>query len=458
MAATVEIAGVGALCAFGMLLFFLFKLLLLDGHHVKTRCLDHTIWFWPSFFMNLLLLDAWVIFFTAILIKLLHSLFYFYVLYWVDNIVLWSEISACRIHYIFIFDHTVILKRRFIALRFLNRSCLIFGMAHWKITNGILISVLIQVIDLGGIILVQSISREAVLFLPFLYLVLDEYFSFLFFLLFKMLYRILNVNWISYSVDLIFILGLDIHGVCNWVITWLFGGRIKVDLASRCTQIIYYHVIGCKLTRNQLKGIFKHSFPAESGSFHGDIRQVGIICIKFEACRKFTSYRFLWHELALKIIEFEVKHGSSDLYDTWVVFISLFELDAILVLNIQKLHWPVYFNKWPEFGAIVLKDQFVASDSNIRVHPRYTDVRDFHISFNRSSHPEFIFLFKFFIGFFARIIALTKIENMNNFCRCALNRLKYHVFILIIRQVKLHDLKHSILHAVFKCLLAEFTF
>ena len=105
----------------------------------------------------------------------------------------------------------MIFHRRFIALRFLYGSCLILRLAHWKVTDGILISALVQVVDLGAIVLVQCISGESMATLSFLYLILDEYFAFLFFLLFDGLQGILNVNRVSYSVDLIFVLGHDIH-------------------------------------------------------------------------------------------------------------------------------------------------------------------------------------------------------------------------------------------------------
>ena len=83
MAATVEIAGVGTLGAFRLLLLFLFKLFLLDGHDIETSCLDHTIRFRPSFSLDLLL-DIRFLLVTAVLIQLLHPLFYFDVLNGVD--------------------------------------------------------------------------------------------------------------------------------------------------------------------------------------------------------------------------------------------------------------------------------------------------------------------------------------------------------------------------------------
>ena len=299
MATTVEIARMRALCTFRMLQFFLFELLLLDGHHIETSCLDHVTWLLLTFFMNLLL-GIWVFLITAVLVKLLHSLFNFQILYSVENIILRSEISAGRIDYVLIFTLAIKSKRRFIPLCFFYGTCLILRLAHWKITDYILISVLIQVVNLGWIVLVQWISRMTVSSLSFLYLILDEYFS-IQFLLFQMLglYRILNINGISDSVNLIFILGLRyIHRIRNRVITWLFvtwWRWIKVDLTSRHTQIVYNHVVRSKLTWNQLKGVLKHSFPAECGTFHSDVGQVLIICVKFETCWELASNGFFWH-------------------------------------------------------------------------------------------------------------------------------------------------------------------
>ena len=44
---------------------------------------------------------------------------------------------------------------------------------------------------------------------------------------------------------------------------------------------------------------------------------------------------------------------------------------------------------------------------------------------------------------------------MHNFGWSTFNTLKYHIVILLIRQVKFHNLEHLVFHPIFKCLLAK---
>ena len=46
---------------------------------------------------------------------------------------------------------------------------------------------------------------------------------------------------------------------------------------------------------------------------------------------------------------------------------------------------------------------------------------------------------------------------MHNFGRSTFDTLKYHIVILLIRQVEFHNLKHLVFHSIFKSLLAKLT-
>ena len=89
------------------------------------------------------------------------------------------------------------------------------------------------------------------------------------------------------------------------------------------------------------------------------------------------------------------------------------------------------------------------------MHSAHTYISNFHISVYRSAHFKLILRGHVVAKVFA--VTVPEIEDVDHFSWSTFNTFKYHIVILLIRQVKFHNLKHLVFHSIFKSLLTKLT-
>lgn len=60
----------------------------------------------------------------------------------------------------------------------------------------------------------------------------------------------------------------------------------------------------------------KHCLPPKSGASPRDIGQINRTCVNIQIALYISNRFVIVHQLALNIIEFEIKHGPSNLVNT----------------------------------------------------------------------------------------------------------------------------------------------
>ena len=149
----------------------------------------------------------------------------------------------------------------------------------------------------------------------------------------------------------------------------------------------------------------------------------------------------------------EVKHGSSNLEYLGIETVPRPIVLPIHVLQRQDLAGTADLDEGSKLGAIIFEQYPVPDDSDEGVAARDTDVGNLHVGVDGSAHTELVAL-----GHLTAVVAavaVLQIEHVHHLGRGTLDRLKDHVVTLVVWQVKLHDLKHLVLHPVFKRLLTQ---
>ena len=80
---------------------------------------------------------------------------------------------------------------------------------------------------------------------------------------------------------------------------------------------------------NVLYLIVEHALAPESGAFPGDIAQIYVVLV--DVLVPGDVVVFLWNELALLVVEFEVEHGLAHLVDAGVELVFALVLFSLLV-------------------------------------------------------------------------------------------------------------------------------
>ena len=160
------------------------------------------------------------------------------------------------------------------------------------------------------------------------------------------------------------------------------------------------------------------------------------------------------HKLTLLIIELEVDHGPSNLEDAALKVVLAFIFVEVVVSNAEDWEGLHDFDKRTKLGAIVIQDELVIHNSDVRVDPGYTDISNLHICLYRPADLELIL--RVVCAILPELpIAVLQVEDMDDLRRSAFDRLKDHVVLRFVRQIEHHDLKHTVLHPIFEGFLAK---
>lgn len=119
------------------------------------------------------------------------------------------------------------------------------------------------------------------------------------------------------------------------------------------------------------------------------------------------------------------------------------EISLLLwIFILQHLDWISHLDKRSKFCPVVFNVQFSILHFDIGMHSGNRNIGYLHICIYTSSDSE--------------LTCFIDVENVNDFCRGALDTL--HDEVIIIRLLKVHDLEQTPLHISLKSCFTELTF